>query len=149
MNHRDRTSPAIPERIDRLASIMSLTSAGLTTWLTLRPRIRGLNVNLVGYGLKILAGAFSPILGLTGLTGGILGRLSNRSWAARLGPLGALLAARFIRRVSVSHGDFAEAFGEDWERKLARDVPAPRLARMLRWRWQWGQVPFPPTPTLT
>ncbi|MGC9349187.1 MAG: alpha/beta hydrolase, partial [Anaerolineae bacterium] len=37
----------------------------------------------------------------------------------------------------------------DWEGRLARDVPAPRLARMLRWRWQWGQVPFPPTPTLT
>ena len=62
---------------------------------------------------KLLAGALAPILGMIGALGAGLGLL-RRDWKlAGVGILGAGLAARYLRDISASDGQFEAAFGVD------------------------------------
>jgi acetyl esterase/lipase len=97
-----------------------------------------MTTNLIGYGLKVVGGALSPLLGLLGFAGAVLNRLHHRPLVALLSALGSFLSAGYIRRVSKPHDGFERVFGPAWcERVQARTTPSWRAA-MLRWRWQWG-----------
>jgi acetyl esterase/lipase len=129
------------DRVARLASTLSLVSAVLAGWLTVKPRIRGLTSNLVGYGLKIVGGALSPLIAVMGLLGAMLSRRSGLPSFVFLGGVGAILASRYVHRVSVPHDGFVRAFGQD--------VSILANPRMLRRRWHIGQVVKRPAPRFT
>ena len=131
MTRHARPSPQ-PIRLARLATTLCVTSAVLTGWLYVKPRTRGLSSNLIGYSLKIVGAAFSPLLALMGLVGAMLARRAGRPLMSLLGGLGALLGARFVQRVSTSDSDVVRVFGSDCA-PLAE-------TKQLRRRWHWGQV---------
>jgi len=54
------------ERPGRLWAKLSFVSGALLGWLYVKPGVRGLTSNLIGYGLKIIGAAFSPVLVLVG-----------------------------------------------------------------------------------
>ncbi len=105
-------------------------------------------MGLIGYGLKIVTGALAPLVALIALIGAILSRRRRRPFAGYLGAVGAILAGRFVRRVSAPHDGFEEAFGPDWRARL----PALALSKSggsSRWltkRWKLGQVGAHPRP---
>ncbi len=94
-----------------MASTLCITSAALMGWLYVKPKTRGLTTYLIGYGLKIVAGALSPILSIAGFAGAVLARRTQRPFAAVLGAVGSFLGARFIQRVVTPVDDFDRAFG--------------------------------------
>jgi acetyl esterase/lipase len=131
-----RTSPRT--RLDRLAAALCLTSAGLTGWLYIKPRIGGLSTNLIGYGLKILGGALSPLLAMMGLLGAMLARRTRRPQIGVLGVVGAMLGATYVRRVSAPESDAHRIF---------TPAPTPQAKRLPR-RWQPGRVAMQPRPSV-
>jgi len=119
----DGDTPITPRnRVAHLGSTLSLVSAALAGWLTVKPRIRGLTSNLVGYGLKIIGGALSPLIAVMGLLGAMLSRRSGLPSFAFLGGAGAILASRYVHRVSMPHDGFERAFGQG-----VTDASNPRL----------------------
>ncbi|MGC9468776.1 MAG: hypothetical protein ACP5HS_09300 [Anaerolineae bacterium] len=104
-------APNTHTRLARLASTGSFLSAGLAAWLYIKPRTRGLASNMVGYGLKILAAAFSPLISLMGLLGAMGARRTQQRFAALAGGVGALLAAHYVKRVTEPHDGFERAYG--------------------------------------
>jgi len=129
------------DRVARFASTLSLVSAVLAGWLTIKPRVRGLTSNLVGYGLKVIGGGLSPLIAVMGLLGAMLSRRSGLPSFAFLGGAGAILASRYVRHVSMPHDGFVRAFGQD--------VAGASNPRMLRHRWRIGQVAKRPAPRFT
>lgn len=113
---------------------------------------------------KIIASALAPLAMILGAVGATLGMLVGYD-ALRLetrttrhpsiqtrfrtvrgpvltmlaGMLGAVVAARHIRRVTAPHNGFAQAFGADWERRLSREGHTAMLQR----RWSWRLPPSP------
>ena len=140
------TSTTPHGRMARIASTLSLISAGLAAWLTVKPKTRGLTSILVGYALKTIAGALSPMIAVMGLLGAMLSRRSGLPSFAILGGAGALLASRYVHRVSMPHDGLGRAFGQ-----AATSPSNPRMShpRMLRRRWQIGQVAKRPAPRFT
>ncbi|HSJ58266.1 MAG TPA: alpha/beta hydrolase [Anaerolineae bacterium] len=60
---------------------------------------------------RLLAGALSPVLGLTGATGAVVGLL-RRDWKlAAAGTLGAVLSARYLRDIPAPCGELDSALG--------------------------------------
>ncbi|MCJ7548312.1 MAG: hypothetical protein MUQ30_01350, partial [Anaerolineae bacterium] len=140
MAHSD-TSITPRDRVACFASTLSLVSAALAGWLTIKPRVRGLTSNLVGYGLKIIGGALSPLIAVMGLLGAMLSRRSGLPSFAFLGGVGAILASRYVHRVTTPHDGFVRAFGQE--------VSGLSNPRMLRYRWHIGQVAKRPAPRFT
>lgn len=97
-----------------------------TAWLALLAHVRLPNGRLRWLFAvpKRLAGPFTPFLALAGAAGALFGWRRDRLTAAA-GVAGALLAHTYIRKVSAPHGEFAFAFGADWEQ---------RIPHHLRWR---------------
>jgi acetyl esterase/lipase len=169
MTDHSNSLPQHRDRLTRIASFMSLTSAALASWLYVKPRTRGLASNLIGYSLKIVGAALAPLIALMGLVGALLARRTQQHGTGFLGIMGALMAASFVHNVSSSHNGFERAFGPDWDSlcgQRSRDaslieedpvIPNPtmnprdrqarmRAACMLGRRWQWGQVATRPRP---
>ncbi len=111
LSRTETTTLRSSDRLARVASTLCITSAALTGWLYVKPKTRGLTTYLIGYGLKIVAGALSPILSIAGFAGAILARRTRRPFAAFLGAVGSFLGARFIQRVVTPVDDFERAFG--------------------------------------
>jgi acetyl esterase/lipase len=85
---------------------------------------------------KLLAGALSPILGILGSLGAVLG-LTRRDWKlAGAGFLGVGLAARYLRDIPVADGQFEAAFGADrtgqWTRRRSLPAGEPGDAQFQR-----------------
>jgi acetyl esterase/lipase len=100
--------------------LLTYTSVFLGALLFLRPKDASMNTLL--WFPKMISGALSPILGLTGLTGALLG-LFRRDWKlAGAGFLGAGLAARFIADIPTSDEQFSRAFGTDWKAHLKSEL---------------------------
>ena len=79
---------------------------------------------------KLLGGALSPLVGITGLWGALLG-LTRRDWKlAGAGILGTGLAAKFIADIPASQEQFEAAFGNNWQEQ----VPATLQSLMPRHR---------------
>jgi acetyl esterase/lipase len=159
----DQLSMRRRDRLGRVASLLSITSAALASWLYIKPKTRGLASNLVSYGLKIVGAALAPLIALMGFVGALLSRRASQPGAGFLGIAGALMAASFVRNVSAPHNGFERAFGPDWERICGQGSDSAaalphatmtthdRRARMhttcmLGRRWQWGQVVTRPRP---
>jgi hypothetical protein len=102
---------------------------------------------------KLVAGSLAPLLAITGAAGAGLamaalwldrGRLSGPRRRARLaavaaGATGATLNAVQTRRVTASRGNFADAFGADWEEQIPSQLKGGMLAR--RWTWDLRVAP--------
>jgi acetyl esterase/lipase len=107
---------------------------------------------------KILAGSLAPLSSLVGAAGAVFGlsalwfergrypasaawhRPARRQALGRGAPLvvlagvaAAAVNAAYTRQVVASHGDFAAAFGADWQDR----IPSQLKARMLNRRWMW------------
>jgi len=123
------------ERLTRAGVTMSAVSAAVATWLTVKPRTRGLTVNMLGYGVKIIGGALSPVIAVMGFLGAVVSRRAGKDVFAFLGGLGALLATRYVHRVSADHD----------REQLSEAAPA-YATPVLRHRWHLGQVTQQPEP---
>lgn len=105
---------------------------------------------------KILAGSLAPFLAVAGATGSILGLSAlwlerGRSFKAAKRPVlgtsiialaglaAAAMNAVYSRQVVAERGDFAAAFGADWQ----EHIPAHLKGRMLARRWTW-KLPVAP-----
>jgi acetyl esterase/lipase len=75
---------------------------------------------------KLMAGAFSPILGLVGGLGAVLG-LARRDWKlAGAGFVGAGLVARYLGDIAAAKGQFEAAFEPDGPARPPDSVPFRR-----------------------
>ncbi len=93
---------------------------------------------------KLLAGAFSPFIGLAGVLGALLAALRSDPAALSAGLLGAVLSWRHVKQVTSPHPgftDFAQAFGDDWQAR----IPASLEKRLAPSRWRFP-TPQPPPP---
>jgi acetyl esterase/lipase len=118
-----------------LLSIFSVLAAGLLHLKNRAPR---------GFALwfpKLFAGALSPISGMAGVLGGLLGWISGAPLLTVLGGWGAYQAWGYLKKVVFSQGELERAFGVDWEKR----IPEERAAHMLPWRWDWS-FPVEPEP---
>jgi acetyl esterase/lipase len=131
MAHHPAGSPH-KGRLARTAYLLCVVSAGLTGWLYIKPRTRGLSSNLLGYGLKIAGAALSPLIAVTGLVGAMLARRTGQPFVSLIGGLGAVLGAQFVRRVSTPESDVVHLAKSD-QRPTGDEKALPR-------RWHWGQV---------
>ena len=76
---------------------------------------------------KLLGGALSPILGLTSALGALVGLRRRDPKLVAAGLVGAGLAARHVKDIAGAQGDFAAAFGSDWQDR----VPAAWRQRLM------------------
>ena len=90
---------------------------------------------------KILAGSLAPFLAVAGAVGvafGLWALWGERGLGASLIVLAGLTAATIsaiqTQRIVASHGNFAEAFGPDWEDQ----IPSHLKDGMLPQRWTWN-----------
>jgi acetyl esterase/lipase len=100
--------------------------------------LRGHTSSVVLWGPKLLVSALAP---LTALIGGMLAMLGLRRHdplTGGAGVAGAVLAARYIARVTAAPTGFDQVFGPDWSGR----IPSQRRAAMLSRRW----APFPSAP---
>lgn len=82
---------------------------------------------------KLMAGALSPFLALSGAFGAVLGFLSKKPFTFLLGIYGLVASGRYVRRVTALHDGFERAFGPGWEER----IPIERRLQMLHRRWTW------------
>jgi acetyl esterase/lipase len=125
----------------RLAKLLAFLSLSLNSLLYYKLKSSSLDPSILVYALKLLSGAFAPVLALLGLVGAALGLLARAPLALISGGLGAILSAGYVRRVTAPHIGFEKAFGLGWRDR----IPAERAAHMLPRRWTWW-IPAPPKP---
>jgi acetyl esterase/lipase len=94
---------------------------------------------------KILGGSLAPSLAIAGVVGAAFCLFAV--WLQRekvafglaaalttlAGLTGATMSVVYAQQVVASRGDFAQAFGIDWEEQ----IPSRMKARMLKQRWTW------------
>jgi acetyl esterase/lipase len=122
-----------------LSRIVSLLSAFLGITLLVRPRSK------TAYelsGFRVMAGALSPVLGITSVLNALLGVKRRDSTTALLGTVGAIAAGRYIIQSTRPHKEFDRAFGPGWERR----IPAAMYSRMLKKRYSPVLAPLPEVP---
>jgi acetyl esterase/lipase len=116
--------------IARLLAFLSAVASSLL-YLRIRAPINPLKGSL--WVLRLFAEALTPFIALSGAVAAALALLARSPAAMLAGMLGAVLAARDVRRVTAPHAGFVQAFGPDLERAIGLE----RRARMLRRRWTW------------
>ena len=100
--------------------LLTYLSAIFGSILFLRPR--DTSVNTLLWFPKMISGGLSPILGISGIMGALLG-LIRRDWKlTSAGLLGAGFAAKFIADLPASDDQFTEAFGPEWQARLKSDL---------------------------
>ncbi len=122
--------------LSRIASLLS-TLLGIT--LLLRPRSE------TAYelsGARVMAGAISPLLGISGLINTLLGIKRRDSTTALLGTLSTIVAGRYIIQATRPHSEFDQAFGPGWEQR----IPPTVRSRMLDQRYASIVTPLPEVP---
>jgi len=73
-----------------------------------------------------VAGALSPLLGIIGGVGALLGLVRRDGKVMAAGLLGAGLVARYLRDIPTAEGQFEAAFGPDWAERLPEALRARR-----------------------
>ncbi|MGB8645971.1 MAG: alpha/beta hydrolase [Anaerolineae bacterium] len=89
--------------------------------------------------LRLVAGALSPFVALSGLVSALLGLISGSPLAALAGLFAAVTSARYVWKSVKFDDGFAGAFGADWWER----IPDERKSRMLHGHWTW-LMPAPP-----
>jgi acetyl esterase/lipase len=106
--------------MNTMLKFLTYLSAILGALLFIRPKDNSIKTLL--WFPKMISGAITPILGITGIMGALLG-LIRRDWKLTCaGLLGAGFAARFIADLPASDDQFARAFGPDWRARLKPDL---------------------------
>jgi acetyl esterase/lipase len=112
-----------------LLRILTYLSAVFGTLLYIRPEDNSKRTLL--WIPKLLAGALSPVLGITGALGALLG-LIQRDWKLLgAGILGAGLATKFIADIPNPQDQFTNAFGVDWQARIPASIQASTLASRM------------------
>ena len=116
--------------IARLLAFLSVAAGGLLHVRIGHPinPLRG-----ILWILRVLAEAVTPFTALGGAAGAGFGLLARSPVAVFAGMVGAVAAARDVRRVTEPHPGFAHTFGVEWERAIAPE----HQSGMLRRRWIW------------
>jgi acetyl esterase/lipase len=83
---------------------------------------------------QIAAAALSPFLVLLSLAGAGLGWLAQGPFALAVGLLGTVISVAYIALVIIPRGDFARAFGKNWQDRIS----PVQGSRMLKGRWGVG-----------
>ena len=90
---------------------------------------------------KMIAGAISPYAAAAGITGALLGLVTGSPVAVAAGVWGAKRSWDYVSRICATQGDFARAFGPEWQAPFELH----RNAYTLAGRWTW-RPPEPPEP---
>ena len=122
--------------VARMLAFLSVAASGLL-YVQIRAPINPLQGTL--WILRLLAEAMTPFIALSGVVAAGLGLLARAPVTMFAGALGAVVAARDVRRVTAPHPDFAQAFGVAWEQAI---VPAQKTG-MLKRRWTWHLTAAP------
>lgn len=97
---------------------------------------------------KIMAAALAPTMAVVGAAGAALGLAALRAERGRrvgaslivlAGLSAALMNALYTQQVLAARGDFAAAFGPNWQEQ----IPATLQDSMLPRRWTWSLAPTP------
>jgi len=83
---------------------------------------------------QLAATALAPVLTGLGVLSVVLGVLSRARAAWSAGAVSAVISIVYMLMVTSSHNGFADAFGADWESKIAPS----QAEHMLRGRWRPG-----------
>ena len=107
-----------------IIKLLSFFSAINGLLLFIRPRDRALNT-LIWFP-KMIAAAVTPVLGVAGFLGTLLGLVNRDRSLAFAGLLGAGLSARFMEAIPDGRSQFAAEFGSDIEApaRFPQDTPA-------------------------
>lgn len=135
-----RTGPLI-KGSRALATLLALLCTGMGALHSCRVRSPGGVLLSVP---KLLAGALAPFLALAGALSAILGALLGAPLALVGGAAGAVLSARYLRRVLAPHDGLARAFGADQADRAGQMLRRRRSVRLPRTagpRWA-RDVPF-------
>lgn len=124
--------------IARLLVFLSVAPSSLL-YVRIRAPIDPLRGSL--WILRLLAEAMTPFIALSGAVAAGLALLARSPIAFFTAMLGAVAAVRDVRRVTLPHPGFAQAFGEEWERAIAPEQQTGMLQR--RWRWHLPAAPEP------
>jgi len=81
---------------------------------------------------KLAAGALSPIWGVLGAAGTVIGLVYGAFWTLPMGILGASIMVFYGWRCTKEHNGFEEAFGSGWEDK----IPPEAVRKMVQKRWK-------------
>jgi acetyl esterase/lipase len=119
-----------------LSRILGVGTAVLSALTLVRVRTPWQMVLL--YLPKLVASACSPFLALAGGVGALLGLACKDPASTVGGVAGALLAARYVARVTAPHAAFAQTWGPDWPSR----IPLTLRARMAPTRYRF----LPPAP---
>jgi acetyl esterase/lipase len=123
--------------VRKTSRILSYLSALLSALTLVRLRGRG----MILWGVKMLAGAWTPFLAVAGGLGALIGLARRDRKAMWAGLFGAAVAVRHVVKVTAPGTDnssFAQAFGSGW----LSHIPPELRARMLPQRY----TPLPPDP---
>ena len=110
---------------------------GSVHWLQVRSA-RGLILR----GVKAISEGLSPFLAVAGAASAFVSMLLGAPLAAAAGAVGAVLNARYVRRVIQPHRAFEDPFGEDWQIRLAEQITPYHASALLQRRWSW-RMPRP------
>lgn len=113
----------------RIVRILSACSTLLGLLTLIRPRSGFLS--LIVWFPKVLAEACSAFLAGIGTLGAVMGLALRDRRTFSVGAVGAVIAARYVIRVSSPHREFERAFGQGWEGRL----PVSLKKHMLPARW--------------
>ncbi len=113
-----------------LAHLLTFLAAGISALFFFRVKsVAG----LVLWMPKALAASASAFVAAMAALGAVLGLRVRAPLAIAAGVLGVLLPVRYIRGVAAPHDGFEQAFGLDWQQKIAPE----QWVLMLKRRWVW------------
>ncbi len=124
----------------KLTEAVAFLALVISSLSYIRLKFITLDVRVVAYGIKLVGGAFAPLVALVGLVSAALGLIVRAPLAVISGAVGAILSVRYVLRVAAPHDDFERAFGVNWQNR----IPPEHSSRMLKRRWMWRQIPVLP-----
>ena len=113
--------------IARLLAFLSVVASSLL-YVRIRAPINPLRGSL--WILRLLAEAVTPFAALSGTVAATLALLARSPVGLLTGALGAVVAARDVRRLTAPHPGFARAFGVAWEQSIAHEQQRGMLQRL-------------------
>lgn len=115
----------------RLAGLLSLTAAGMSALIWLKPWLSG--YWLLVWPSRMLACALAPLLSIAGAAGALLGLVYRRPLSTAVGLAGAVLSARYVAQVISPHDGFEAVLGPDWEDR----IPPALKSHLAPRRWPY------------
>ncbi len=90
---------------------------------------------------KMTASAVSPFAAAAGLLAAVLGAMLRAPLTVAMGLFGWAVSTRYVQSVTAPHGGFRQAFGDNWQGRMASGCYERKLDRRWAWRLPRGQEP--------